>query len=210
MRCLGKVYDHPGECPVCHMKLNLISKVSARVRPHASLWPMVEARTAIYFRPYTVKKVQVDRLLRVAGTLKGRTLRASLAPGQIQGLKAGSSAMVTPPQGYSRPMLASVTAIGPGGALTIRCPRAMPGTPYALAEIRLPGALAVAVPLEALSENGAEPRVFVKRGEGYVPQAVTVTFRGESFAAVSGLAEGETVAGAGVFWIESQWRMEHP
>ena len=118
--------------------------------------------------------------------------------------------MVMPPQGYSRPTLASVDSLGAGDLLSITCPRAMPGTPFALAEIRIPGALSVAVPLEALSEYGEGSRVFVKRGETFQPQSVTVTSRGEGFASVSGLAEGETVAGAGVFWLESQWRVDHP
>lgn len=209
MRCLGKVYDQPGKCPVCHMKLNPIGEPNPP-RAHISPWEELGGKTAVYFRPYTVRKVQADTTLRVAGRMKGTRLTARLPAGGHGGLKAGLSVMIMPPQGYSRPAFGSVISVGPGEQVTIRSPRAFPAVDYALAEIRLPARETLAVPIEALTESDGKAKVFIRRGEAYLPLAVSVTSRGESYASVSGLSEGDVVAGDGVFWLEAQWRMDHP
>ena len=207
MRCLGKVYDHPGECPVCHMKLNPWG--APRHSPsHLSPWEALGGKTAVYFRPYLVQRLQPDRILRVAGPMRGTRLSARLPAGVETGLRPGLSAMIMPPQGYSRPAFGTVESVA-GGSVVIRSPRAFPEAAYALAEIRLPAAPSLAVPAEALAESEGRARVFVKRGESFVPQNVELLSRGESYVGVSGLAEGDVVAGAGVFWLEAQWRMDH-
>ena len=66
------------------------------------------------------------------------------------------------------------------------------------------------MPQEALSEDGQEAHVFVKGAGGFAPQPVKVLSRGESFVALSGLKAGDVVAASGVFWLEAQWRMDHP
>jgi hypothetical protein len=212
MRCLGKVYDHPGECPVCHMKLVPVAQPQG-AHPkllHINPWAELDGKTAVYFRPYSVQKLQADTLLRVAGRMRGTRLSAELPQGTARSLEPGMSVMIMPPQGYARPAFGSVVSVGPGDKAVIRSPRAFPGVDFALAEIRLPAAAGLAVPTEALLEGEGRPKVFVKRGEAYVPLAVSVTARGESYASVSGLAEGDVVAGSGVFWLEAQWRMDHP
>jgi hypothetical protein len=249
MRCLGKVYDHAGECVVCHMKLVPVeqpqgallgyscplhysqkifdkpgkcpfcslelkpvysgAKPAALKHAHINPWEELEGKTAVYFRPYTVQKLQPDTLFRVAGRLRGTRLNAALPAGAAKRLKAGMSAMIMPPQGYSRPAFGSLESVGPGDKAVIRSPRAFPGVDYALAEIRVPAAPSLAVPTEAISESDGHATVFLKRGDAYIPWAVSVTARGESYASVSGLAEGDVVAGSGVFWLEAQWRMDH-
>ena len=250
MRCLGKVYDHPGKCPVCHMELKAVEEHANKVLgytcplhysaklfdqggrcPFCSLqlkpvyaeaapalgaqvfepWPKVDGRTAIAFRPYTVAKVQIDRILRVSGRLSrgGRHFVAKLPLGEAAALP-GASAMLMPPLGYMRPVFAVVVA-GPAGTVTVETSRPLPGFDFANAEIRIAGPLAMAVPLEAVDETGKLPAVYVRAGAGYEPRTIQLGQKGESFYEIkSGLKIGDEVAGSGVFWLASQWRMDHP
>jgi hypothetical protein len=256
MRCLHRTYDHPGVCPVCHMKLipldqppggkllgytcplhysqtvfdkpgrcpfctlqlKAIYEGGQRETKHFDIaaWPSVGDKMAVYFRPYDVRQVQVDRLLRVAGSVSrdGRHLSAKLPVG-AEAPRKGATAMIMPAVGYSRPALGSVESVSHDGRLAIKIPKAINGFPQVTAEIRLPGPLVLAVPVEAIDESGSQARVFVRTGSGdrevYEPRAVKLGQRGESFVEVlSGLKEGESVAGSGVFWLEAQWRMDHP
>jgi hypothetical protein len=215
MRCLHKVYDRAGKCPVCHMDLVKMDRAPAHPA-HFDPWQKVGGRSAIYFRPYEVRRIQVDRLLRVAGSLSKDHihLRARSPIGEPSPQK-GASAMLVPAAGYMRPVLASVEKVGKDGSLLIKASRVMNGFDQVSAEIRLPGPLVLAVPLEALQENGALQQVFVRSGSGageaYAPRSIRLGQRGERFAEVlSGLAEGDVIAGSGLFWLEAQWRMDHP
>lgn len=250
MRCLNRLYEHAGDCDVCHMKLKPYSpkprKVVGYMCPlhrsekvfeqpgvcpycgqalkehldgpppplpaHSGLrqWPLLEGKTAVYHRPYEVRAIGVESILRGAGRLKGLDLELRLPSEELRGLRPGASAMVTPPQGYSRPALATVKSVGPAGRVRLRLGRPLPGVDWAAAEIRLAHAPGLAVPLAALVEGQGPAKVFVMQGEAFEPRTVTVALRGESYALVKGLAAGETVAGAGVFWLDAQWRMEHP
>lgn len=249
MRCLNKLYTHPGDCNVCHMDLKPYAESKRkllgyhcplhrsakvfdksgncpfcglqlkelydgppppRIESDLQLWPLVDGKTAVYLRPFEVRKIGVESYVRAAGRLQGRRLSLRLDAAQRRGLKVGSSAMTMPAQGYARQVLATVTALGPGDVVTLQLVRPIPDVTWALAELRVASAPTLAVPLAALVESDGQARVFVRRDESYEPRAVTVTARGESYASVQGLSEGETVAGAGVFWLEAQWRMEHP
>lgn len=254
MRCLHKTYDHPGTCPVCHMKLvpagqpqgklvgyrcplhysqvlfdkpgrcpfcTLDLKAVYEGGPHPAkhaaiaAWPSVGDKMAVYFRPYQVRKVQIDRLLRVAGSVSkdGRHLSAQLPVGAEAPLK-GATAMIMPAVGYARPALGSVEGSAKG-RLSIRVPNAIGGFAQVTAEIRLPGPAVLAVPFEAVDESGKGAQVYVRSGAGgeetYEPRRVKLGRRGENFVEVlEGLKEGESVAGSGVFWLDAQWRMDHP
>jgi hypothetical protein len=118
--------------------------------------------------------------------------------------------MAMPPQGFSRPVLASVESVGADGQVRLRLARELEGIDWALAELRVQGPPQLAVPLAALIERDGAAKVYVMAGEHFEPRAVTVTARGESYAAVEGLAAGETVAGSGLFWLDAEWRLAHP
>jgi hypothetical protein len=210
MRCLKKTYDHPGNCPVCHMKLLALGAPQAR--PQLSPWENLNGKTAVYFRPYTVQKIQVDKILRAAGRLSegGSLLSVELSVSERQGLQHGATAMLAPSSGYFRPVLGFVETVGPGGKVSIRASHPLKGFDYALAEIRLAAAPSLAVPQQALLEQSSEVKVFLQTPQGYVPKAVSVVKRGERFVQVSGLNEGDVIAGSGVFWLDAQWRMDHP
>jgi hypothetical protein len=250
MRCLNKLYEHGGECDVCHMRLVPYQPKARKLLgytcplrlspvvfdkggrcPYCTLqlketydgppppksfkgprspWPELEGRTAVYFRPYTVRPFGVERLLRAAGRLSGRRLALRLPPREAARLKKGGTAMIVPPQGYAHPVLAEVESLGAGGRVVLLAARALPGIEWVLAEVRVVDPPSLAVPLAALCEGGSRSRVFVKRGEAFEARDVTVTARGENFASVAGIADGEVVAGSGTFWLEAQWRMDHP
>jgi hypothetical protein len=255
MRCLHKTYDHPGTCPVCHMKLIPVDAppgkllgytcplhystvvfdkpgrcpfCSLQLKPiyeggqretkhfNIAAWPSVGNRMAVYFRPYEVRKVQVDQLLRVAGPISKdhRHLVAKLPVGAPVP-RAGATAMLMPALGYAKPALGEVQSVGPGRTLVLKVPNAIEGFDEVTAEIRLPGPLVMAVPVEAVQQEGKVTRVYVQSGSGaeetFEPRVVRLGQRGEDFVEVQGgLALGETVAGSGVFWLEAQWRMDHP
>jgi hypothetical protein len=247
MRCLNRLYEHAGDCDVCHMKLKPY-KARARkllgylcplhrsekvfdkggVCPFCGLalkehydgppppkakwnslqpWATLEGKTAVFYRPYDVRVVGIESLLRGAGPLRGRRLSVRLPS---RGLRRGDSAMVMPPQAYTRPVLASVEHIGRGGRVELRLSRPIPGADWASAEIRRQHAPDLAVPLTALVEGAGPPKVYVMHGEAFEPRTVTVKLRGESYATISGLEAGERIAASGVFWLDAEWRMEHP
>jgi hypothetical protein len=249
MRCLNRLYDHAGDCGVCHMKLKPYKPTPRKligyscplhrsekifekggVCPYCGLnlkehyeggppplpadsglqqWPTLSGKTAVYYRPYQVREIGVERIVRAAGPLKGTRLSLRLPKEERQGLRMGSSAMVMPPQG-SRPVLASVEVLGPGEKAVLRLVRPLPGVEWATAEIRIESEPALAVPLQALLEKNGQVSVFIINGEFFEPRTVTVSTRGESYAVLEGVQVGEIVAGAGVFWLDAEWRMEHP
>lgn len=250
MRCLNRLHDAPGDCPVCHMKLKPYRPAVRRLLgyscplhrserifekggpcPFCGLtlkehydgpppplpahsgrqqWAALNGKTAVYYRPYEVRAIGVERIVRGAGPLQDRDLRLRLTRDQRQGLKPGLSAMVMPPQGFARPVLATLTALGPGDQARLRLARPIPGSDWATAEIRVESRPQLAVPLPALLEADGTSTVFVMQGEFFEPRTVTVQSRAESYAVVQGLQAGETIAGAGVFWLDAEWRMEHP
>ncbi len=208
-----KIFEKGGACPFCGLQL----KEAFDGPPHPHLahaglrqWPLLNGRTAVYFRPFEVRKIGIEKYLRGAGRLRGLRLSVRIPKTQQRGLKRGLSAMVMPPQGYSRPVLATIDGLGPGDQVTLRLTRPIVGSAWALTELRVTFAPALAVPLTALLEYDDKTHVFVMRGENFEPRAISVTARGESYAAITGLEAGEFVAGTGVFWLEADWRMEHP
>jgi hypothetical protein len=208
-----KIFDKGGPCPFCGLQLKELFDGPRPPQPASSglrQWPLLNGKTAVYFRPYEVRKLRVERILRSAGPLLGRRLSLRLPKAESRRLKPGGSAMVMPPQGFARPVQAEIESVDVSGRLILRLSRPLPGVKFALAELLVYGDEALAVPLEALSGDSGQEKVYVMHGEDFEPRAVTVTARGESYAAVSGLEAGETVAGAGVFWLEAHWRMEHP
>ncbi len=208
-----KIFERGGTCPFCGLKLKELYDGGRPPLPASAglmQWPELNGKTAVYYRPYTVREIGVERLLRAAGRLQGRSLLLSLPKERRRGLKPGTSAMAMPPQGFARPVQAEVESLGPGDEVRLRLSRPIPGASWALAELRLAGPPELAVPLAALSRQDGQARVFVMDGESFQPRAVSVTAMGESYAAVEGLKAGEVVAGAGVFWLDAEWRMEHP
>jgi len=86
----------------------------------------------------------------------------------------------------------------PGGRLK-------PGL-FATVEITAPGAVAVAVPADAVLDSGTEQIVFVAKGDGYFePRPVKVGRRaGDQVQIVAGLEEGEQVAAGAAFFLDSE------
>lgn len=285
MRCLNKVYDHPGDCPVCHMKLVPLAARSAapaaptpeaapaeangggagqfsahghgkkaaeapkplgyrcplrysqtrfdapgrcpfctlplkpyyapgqappRAVSQRAPWPDVAGRTAVYFRPYVVRPVAVDRTLRLAGTVSADRwhLRAPLPAGEPAPPRH-ALAMLTP-GGGGRPVLAELMGVS-GGSLDLKASRKLDGVAFATAELQLAGPTVLAVPVEAVLESEGQAHVYRQKGDGFEPVALKLGRRGERFVEVlDGLKDGDLIAGAGVFWVEAQWRLDHP
>jgi hypothetical protein len=250
MRCLHRVYDKPGKCPVCHMELILqeapaqplgykcplhYSNVlfdkpgrcpfcTLQLKPvfaegkeppaqalEQEAWPRVQGRTAVYFRPYTVALQPIDRTLRLAGKVSPdhQHLSAALPAGETLP-PLGTAGMLAPAEGYFRPLLGFVDQTG-AGKVRVRATRRLEGVEHAVVELRLAGPQVLAVPQEALKESDGHAWVFRERGGAYEPVSVTVGLRGERFVELrSGVAAGDVVAGSGVFWVEAQWRLDHP
>lgn len=212
MRCLnGKQYDHAGKCPVCHMDLKPIAPHRARTTEGVEAWPRVQGKTAIYFRPYSVAKVSVEHLLRLAGKVSKDRLHVSAALPEGEALPpSGSSAMISPAEGYFRPIFGSV-ARSAGKQVSIVSPRRLDGFEHATVEVRLASQAVLAVPVEAVHESEGRAWAFRQGANGFEAVPVTLGERGERFVEVTqGLALGDVVAAAGVFWLEAQWRLDHP
>lgn len=272
MRCLNKVYDHGGKCPVCHMDLQPLAQpaVSAPAPragfsahghgrpsgaapkplgyrcplrystqrfdgpgrcPYCTLplkpyyapgeepqkalsqrspWPELGGKSAVYFRPYRVSRAAIDGILRLAGRVSAdrRRLLAPLPVGEVVPPK-GSLAMLSA-AGGGRPLLCSVEGTQ-GGQVSLRASRRLEDFEQATVEVRLAGASALSVPVEAVRESEGRAWVFRQNGESFEPVTVALGRRGERLIEVKqGLAEGDVVAGSGVFWVEAQWRLDHP
>jgi hypothetical protein len=205
MRCLnGKTYGHPGKCPVCHMELVPIRPSEASQPRSFEMWPRVQGRTALYFRPYTAGPQTLQRVVRVAGRLDraGTKLNVSLEPGE-SGVKAGQSAMVWPASGSVRPVLARVVRLQKDCAV-LGLVRPLSGQDFGQAEISVERPVALAVPDAAVWQVGEETRLFFKTAGGYEARPVKVGLWGERFVeVVEGLKAGDEIAGSGLFWLEA-------
>lgn len=82
-----------------------------------------------------------------------------------------------------------------------------PGTPL-VGSVRVDDGTGIAVPEEAIIDNGAQQVVFVDRGEVVVPTLVTVEGRGNGLVRVSGLQAGDRVVVRGQFLLDSEARLQ--
>ena len=83
--------------------------------------------------------------------------------------------------------------------------RLKPGM-YASVELRAPASRGLTVPADAVLDSGTRQTVFVARGEGnFIPRPVTVGRRiGDLVEITRGLQEGEQVASAAAFFLDSE------
>ena len=81
-----------------------------------------------------------------------------------------------------------------------------PGTPL-VGSVRVDDGTGIAVPEEAIIDNGAQQVVFVDRGEVVVPTVVTIEGRGNGLVRVSGLQDGDRVVVRGQFLLDSEARL---
>ena len=66
-------------------------------------------------------------------------------------------------------------------------------------------------PPEAVHESEGHAWAFRLQGESFEPVDLRLGERGERYIEVlSGLSPGDIVAASGVFWLEAQWRLDHP
>jgi Cu(I)/Ag(I) efflux system membrane fusion protein/cobalt-zinc-cadmium efflux system membrane fusion protein len=83
--------------------------------------------------------------------------------------------------------------------------RLKPGM-YANVELRAPASRGLTIPSDAVLDSGTRQTVFVAQGEGnFVPRAVTVGRHvGDTVEITRGLEEGEQVASAAAFFLDSE------
>jgi RND family efflux transporter MFP subunit len=83
--------------------------------------------------------------------------------------------------------------------------RLKPGM-FANVELRTPASRGLTVPADAVLDSGTRQTVFVAQGEGnFIPRPVTVGRRvGDVVEITSGLKEGEQVASAAAFFLDSE------
>lgn len=209
-----KLFPQGGRCPFCTLELKPVYAQGQSPQEKAVLveaWPRVQGKTAVYFRPSVVQPVNLEHVLRLAGKIsRDKLYLLARLPDGEEAPSAGNSAMIAPAEGSFRPMLGSVASVK-GGSVNISATRRLEGFEHANIEVRLPLKRALAVPVEALRQSDGHAWVFRLGPNGYEPVSVTVGVFEERFVEITGgLADGDTVAASGVFWLEAQWRLDHP
>jgi hypothetical protein len=120
------------------------------------LWPQVQGKTALYFRPAQVQALNVQKTFRLAGKLDAsrRSLKLPWNRAWQGWVVAGQSAMFSAASGQVRPVPGRVKKAGLKSGLLVLASRPLPGQGLATLEVLVSRPAKMAVPVEALEVEG--------------------------------------------------------
>jgi hypothetical protein len=158
----------------------------------------------------------VQTWVRTAGTIdkSGRVLTASLHGGDASLVKVGQRLRAFPPSSKSSMYQAFVTRVSPTrDGVAVEASLSGSGrqnATYYVMEIVVERGPFLAVPNEAIIEEGDRHIVYVQRGQGqYVPQEIHTGIQGELLTqVVDGLNEGDQVVTFGSFFIDAEHKLK--
>ena len=154
--------------------------------------------------------------VRTAGTLDDteHVLVAYVSPPNAGLLQVGQRVRAFPPESKSSIYQAKVTSVTPQGDRT-RVEATIPVRPshraaHYVMEIIVKRGLFLAVPNEAIIEEGDRQVVYLQQHEGhYLPREIHTGLKGELYAEVlHGLEEGERVVTFGSFFIDAEYKLK--
>lgn len=154
--------------------------------------------------------------VRTAGTLDdtGRVLVADVPAPEADLVQVGQRARAFPPQSKSSMTQAKVRRVTKLGDRA-RVEAALPVAPsydaaHYVMEIVVDRGTFLAVPNEAIIDEGDREVVYVELGEGqYAPRDIRTGLKGELYAEVlEGLEEGDRVVTFGSFFIDSEHKLK--
>ncbi len=159
----------------------------------------------------------VQTWIRTAGTIDksgGKVLAASLSGGEASLVKIGQRVRAFPPSSKSSMYQAYITRVvaTPGGA-AIEASLSGSGrqnAAYYVMEIVIERGPFLAIPNEAIIEEGDRRVVYLQRGAGqYVPQEIHTGIQGELLTEIlDGLSDGDQVVTFGSFFIDAEHKLK--
>ena len=188
--------------------------VRAHTRPHGtSVSQSQAADLTLTLAPVAVRQVQV--WVRTAGVLDAsrRVATASMSGDDARQVKVGQRARVfsvlTRSSMYQA-FVDRVTADGERARVNVTLTAQGPATRNVVVEIVTDRGELLAVPNEAIIEEGDSQVVYVRTGDGqYVPRTVHTGVQGELYTQVlDGVAEGDQVVTIGSFFIDADYKLK--
>jgi multidrug efflux pump subunit AcrA (membrane-fusion protein) len=219
------VSDEPGECPICHMHLQLVeedgSPAAGDVSDHAPFTLSQERRQLIGVRSQAASVQDFVKTLRLPGRVEEEPRRIMAQALEMDGpmVKAGQDALVW------------VSGEGERGATVVSVDRALdafsrtfgvrlalresPGSGlrpgmYCDVRVQLKLGKGIGVPKEAVLDTGERQIVFVEaEGGRFEPRQVEIGKEGDDTLEIrKGLAAGERVVTSANFLVDSESRFQ--
>lgn len=158
----------------------------------------------------------VQTWIRTAGTIDGtgRILGAFLSGSEAALVKVGQRVRAFPPSSKSSMYQAYITRVGPrAGGVAVEASLSASGrqnTTHYVMEIVIERGPFLAIPNEAIIEEGDRRVVYVQRGAGqYVPQEIQTGIQGELLTEIlHGLSDGDQVVTFGSFFIDAEHKLK--
>ena len=164
----------------------------------------------------TVSRRPIQQIVRVGGTIdKSRQIITAYAHGpEAAMLMVGQRVRSFPPESKSSMFQAKVTRVAAQGDRTlveVTLSREGPeNSRNYVVEITIERSAALAIPNEAIIEEGDKRIVYVKKPSGeYAPQEIQSGFQGELHTEIlSGVKEGDEVVTFGSFFVDSDYKLK--
>jgi Cu(I)/Ag(I) efflux system membrane fusion protein len=164
-----------------------------------------------------VEPRSIQSWIRVAGIIdgSGRTLTATLSAAEAALVKAGQRVRAFPPSAKSsmyQAFVSRVTAVA-GGRATVDAALIAPArqnSPIYVMEIVVDREPRLAVPNEAIIEEGDRQVVYVQQSAGqYAPHDIETGVQGELYTEIlSGVKDGDQVVTFGSFFIDAEHKLK--
>lgn len=219
------VREEPGNCPICHMRLEKILDQGEEVGepsgvPGKAGFTLSPGRQQLIGVRWTPARIQeVGQTLRLPARVSGgREVLAELLEMDGGKVRTGTRAVLRGPEGKQVQAVVvsvdeSLDNLSHTYSLRLRTPKAeswmRPGA-YCLALVPSGSGKALAVPQEAVLDTGNQQVVFVVQDKGrFEPRLVVLGRVGDDVVEVlSGLKEGEQVVTSANFLIDSESRFK--
>ncbi len=229
------VRDHPGDCPICHMKLekvegDLVQEPQKDMRPpaqegavpgHAAFSLSEGRRQLIGVKTTQAARLDIVKTLRLPGRMgeDGSTVLAqaleidagSLRPGLNATVKAADSRHLRARvAGVDRHLDSYSRTFGVALQLLEAAGAGMRPGVYCDVRVEVKAAQGLGIPKDAVLDTGERQLVFVmKDGGRFEPRAIQLGREGDTHVeVVKGLKEGERVVTSANFLIDSESRFK--
>lgn len=223
--------DHPGDCPICGMRL-----VPVYEEPQSSLSPasqpsplkgeggksvrisserqqLIGVKTAVVSRQSVVQSIHASGRTMPMG--KPFSVEAALTADEIGRVKPGQGALVessgqTPMKGLVREVSDTIDPVTRLGLARIEMNEKLPTETFFNITIFAPMENVLTIPTSAIIDTGTRQVAFVRQGDkNFEEREIRTSARTDDEAVVTdGLKEGETVVTQAAFLIDSESQLK--
>jgi multidrug efflux pump subunit AcrA (membrane-fusion protein) len=209
--------DHPGDCPICHMRLVKVSSDNSMEKSHKEIQATEQQLELIGVQKYQVKKMNLNYEIPISGRLtNSNTLVFQIYERELSILKIGnkfSGISLSDPSAKLEGRITNIDNYLDPSSRTVRVSGSITkGSPSLKVESSFSGKVmveladSIVVPENAIMHTGKGERVYIISSENKVrPQEVQVGLKANGhYQILAGLKETDIVTTGANFLLDSE------